>query len=427
MSRKIVLVMPGTVAMPPAGVLADLAKDYPQIVATLQEIDQVGVDFDAPSVLNYLTAQEDSPVGDPSAEMLYLALFGVSISVYQVLIAEGVEPYAVTGHSIGEIIALVAAGSLTIKDAAQIICLRSQALTKFNWPGALLALGVSAEKAGLLVDLIDHPDLAIACINAPQQTLLSGPRETVEQLTRIVEELNWPQTQVHVPHPTHSPGVASAAAEFMTLAANIKGQPPLRRRIYSAFSNQWLTDMDQPVNLVAYALTKPVRFLDAVRVLHAQGVDTFIECGATELLVKSIRASLPDVQTLTPLSYGAEAVSRLRTFLGDGTSVIPEPRHEPVKDKTVAISSTVTQGSDREEVLARLRKLYAVHLEYPEEVFEEHAELEADLGCDSLRQMELLRKTSEEFSISALRTDVRLIEYPTLGRIADAIMAKVSK
>jgi acyl carrier protein len=72
-------------------------------------------------------------------------------------------------------------------------------------------------------------------------------------------------------------------------------------------------------------------------------------------------------------------------------------------------------------VLAQLRATYADALEYPEEVFLDDADLEADLGIDSVKQTELLARVAETYALPPLPEDFRLADYTTLSQIADLI------
>ena len=49
------------------------------------------------------------------------------------------------------------------------------------------------------------------------------------------------------------------------------------------------------------------------------------------------------------------------------------------------------------------------------------ADLEADLGIDSVKQTEMLARVAEQYALPALPDDFRLADYTTLGRIADLI------
>lgn len=75
----------------------------------------------------------------------------------------------------------------------------------------------------------------------------------------------------------------------------------------------------------------------------------------------------------------------------------------------------------RAELLRELVVLYADALEYPPEVFDEDTDLESELGVDSVKQTELLRRVGDNYRLGPLPTDFKLGEHNTLGRIADLI------
>ncbi|MGW6950568.1 acyl carrier protein, partial [Streptomyces xanthophaeus] len=80
-----------------------------------------------------------------------------------------------------------------------------------------------------------------------------------------------------------------------------------------------------------------------------------------------------------------------------------------------------------EEVFAVLRTLYAQALEYPEEVFTPDALLEAELGVDSVKQVELLSRASTHYGLPARASDFRLGDYETLDKIAGLITDEVGR
>ena len=71
-----------------------------------------------------------------------------------------------------------------------------------------------------------------------------------------------------------------------------------------------------------------------------------------------------------------------------------------------------------EDVLERLRSLYAEALEYPPELLTDDAALEADLGIDSLKQTALLTRVTDEFGLPAEAARARVWSLNTLGEIA---------
>ncbi len=75
----------------------------------------------------------------------------------------------------------------------------------------------------------------------------------------------------------------------------------------------------------------------------------------------------------------------------------------------------------RDELVTDLREFYARALEYPVDVLTAEAELEADLGVDSLKQTELLTRLGERYGFGSLPDDFRITELNTLNRIADLV------
>ncbi|WP_194923419.1 acyltransferase domain-containing protein [Catenulispora pinisilvae] len=464
MHEKIVVVMPGTVAMPPAGVLDEIAGAHSGVRSVLAGIDRAGERFEVPPVSGYLT--EGRSIGDRiSPEAHYLALMAVSLAVFESFLAEGGEPYAIVGQSIGEVWALVAAGVLCVEDGARLACIRSQALTRLGWPGAMMPVGAGASAVGHLVDAVDHPDLVVACVNSPRQTVVSGPRDAVALLGRLAGELDWATTRLQVPHPSHSPALAPAAAEVAAEADGM-ARGPMRWRLWSPVLRRWMSHEDDPVAMTSTSMTRPVYFYEAVAVLHAGGAETFLECSASQGLVKIIQAALPAVRVrtaLTALALPHSAVERPAVGAGHAEPISsPIPAPEQGKDSGEAADAAPTQGVGpnlvqpagktdgqdphdappelaeattvasasgdgvgelgRTQVMAELRQLYGEFLGYPPELLGEDEHLEADLGVESLKQVALLGKVGEKYGLDQLREDARLLDFPTLGRIADLVV-----
>ena len=84
-----------------------------------------------------------------------------------------------------------------------------------------------------------------------------------------------------------------------------------------------------------------------------------------------------------------------------GKPTSPAPAGSPA-----AVQATV----DRAALLSDVISIYASAMEYPEEVFTEAVELEAELGIDSVKQTELLARVSQKYGLPAPPSDFRLFE-----------------
>ncbi|MDT0567250.1 acyltransferase domain-containing protein [Streptomyces sp. DSM 3412] len=309
--------MPGTVAAPRGGLLRDLHRRYETVRDALSRIDKAAEGLGLPDISSRLI--EGNGTSDQRGpEVQYLEIFAVSLATHQMLIAEGVEPIAIVGQSIGELWALAAAGHLSVEDAARLAVARSQALTRHSWKGKMLAVGVDGRRAESLAGLIDHPDLVLACENAPRQSVISGPEELIRHVERVADTLGWPSLPLDVPHPTHTPAMAGAARELRATAPRV-AYGSGRWRVRSPWLGRDVAD-DDPVDLVAGALTARVAMLHTVRELHAAGADAFVECGEWPVVTKFVESSIPGVRCVVPLS-DSDPVGAVRALAEDSTAI----------------------------------------------------------------------------------------------------------
>src|SRR5262249_15949918 len=111
-------------------------------------------------------------------------LFSIQVAYARLWQACGVEPDAVVGHSMGEVAAAHVAGALSLRDAARIICARSQILSRIAGSGAMLLVGASPEEVGEI--LPSDGAVEIAAINGPRSVVLTGDAERIEPIARTL-------------------------------------------------------------------------------------------------------------------------------------------------------------------------------------------------------------------------------------------------
>ncbi|WP_226350741.1 acyltransferase domain-containing protein [Pseudonocardia sp. ICBG601] len=469
MNTNPVLVMPGTVPAPRGGILHDLHARHDGVREVLARIDEAARGLDLPAVSPRLVeGGEVAPGRGP--DLQYVEIFAVSIATHRALVGTGVEPAALVGQSVGELWALAAAGYISVEDTVRLAVARSRALTRQDWQGTMIAVGVDGRRAEHLAGLFGHPDLVLACENAPHQSVLSGPTALTADIERVAAAAGWPTNRLDVPHPTHSPALARSARELRADAPRVPYGGG-RVRVCSPWLGRDVAD-DDPVELMAGALTARVRILDTIRELHASGADVFVECGERAVVAKMIQASVPGVRCTVPLAErDAPAVlaglttgtpSRNGAHPGvpvvvrpESTVAVPTPatdppaavrppspaavatpaaRPEPVEPAPApsapAPSGPALSGGapsagarDYDAVLAQLRDLYGGYLGYPPDLLGEDDSLEADLGVESLKQVALLGQVADLFNLPDLRSNASLLGFGSLRRIADAVVA----
>ncbi|MFD0262830.1 ACP S-malonyltransferase [Kitasatospora indigofera] len=439
-----VLLLPGQGGYTP-GIFA--GESDPEVAEVLRVVDRVAGEFGHPGVSGLLT-EPDAP---GAAELvrtdsfaLQLAVFAAGVGGFRLALRQ-YTPDLVVGHSMGEIAALTVAGAFDLADGARLVCHRSRALSAYcPEPGGMVALGLPARRAAHLVGVADRPGLAVAVANAPRQTVVAGPEAALATVTALAAALEVPVTRLNAPFPFHSPMLALAAEAFAGEIGDVR-QRPLRLPVLSPVAGGSVDDGTDLKALLVRQLTAPVQFLAAVRDLHAAGARTFVECGRAGLS-GLVRRTVPEVVTVTVTAGSAGSVGPVGTETGGvaavaavavvpaqavpvaavAASVVPAPAVSasvvpsavvPVAVVPVVEAAPVGVGV----VLEELRELYAVTLGYPVEAITGEADLEADLGIDSLKRAEMLGKVTAHFGLHGSSDDVRFIAMPTLAELAELV------
>ncbi|TDD93801.1 acyltransferase domain-containing protein [Actinomadura rubrisoli] len=400
--------------------------------------------------------RESSAAEGLSPAPRYLLQFAAALIADAAWSARGGEPAARVGHSMGEIAALTAAGALSIEDGARLICLRVRALEKDYRQGGMLALGTRADRARAVTAAVDDPRLAVACENAPRQTVISGPSGALEPVIAVCGALGVRCTPIDAPYAYHNRRLAPAAAALTDSARHLRRRPP-RGVVCSPTLGRDVTAADDPVAVVAEALTRPVMFAEAIRRLHAAGAQTFVECGPGRVLARCVEATVPDVHTESSLEPDRRSAGPPPTPKSEPPTPAtepptpatepptpaaepPTPATEPATPTPEPAASTPERAAPkpepaaspdpraaahptdrRQDILRELREMYAARLGYPPEALAEDAELEVDLGVDSIKQAELLTRVGEQYGLPSPAENARLSDLLTLADVADLV------
>ena len=242
------------------------------------------------------------------------------IAAYRAWRAEGgAEPAVVAGHSLGEYTALVAAGSLTLADAAPLVRFRAQAMQEAVpvGTGAMAAiLGLDAQKviegcAEALRMLGTNSGEAVeaANFNDPAQTVIAGSKAAVDKACEVLKGLGAKRALLlPVSAPFHSSLMKPAAEKLRERLASTAIQPP-RIPVVNNIEVKVETDPDRIRGALYEQAFGPVRWVECVRAIQARGIGTIIECGPGKVLaglVKRIDANLASAAVYDPATL-AEA------------------------------------------------------------------------------------------------------------------------
>jgi len=163
-------------------------------------------------------------------------LYAVGCALGRLVESWGVEPAALLGHSVGEMVAATLAGVFEFEDAMALIGDRMRIFAD-SPPGGMLAVAASADDATAYL----HGDLAIAAVNGPRQVLLAGPADQLAAAQRQLQANGVTCRRAKARQAFHSPVVADAVARS---AAGWEATPlkPPSRPLYSAYLGDLLPD-----------------------------------------------------------------------------------------------------------------------------------------------------------------------------------------
>ena len=290
--------------------MLDAWGEHPVVLETLREAsDALGEDL---ALL----------IRDGSKEALGLTtntqpvMLVAGVAAYRAWMSEtGLTPAVLAGHSLGEYSALVAAGVLSLVQAAPLVRFRAQAMQE----AVPVGVGAMAAILGMQADqVIEGCAEAVRTFglgtlevveavnfNDPMQTVIAGSKAAVEKACEVLKA-NGAKRALPLPvsAPFHSSLMKPAADKLKEKLAGVSfaaPQIPVINNIEVAVE----TDPDR-IRAALYAQAfGPVRWVECVQAIKAHGITTIVECGPGKVLtgmVKRIDAGLTGVAMFDPAS-----------------------------------------------------------------------------------------------------------------------------
>jgi acyl transferase domain-containing protein/surfactin synthase thioesterase subunit len=244
------------------------------------------------------------------------ALFAVQAGLVALWRSWGIIPNVVLGHSVGEFAAAYSAGVYTLEQVLDLLVQRACFMQGLPRDGAMAAIFANEEVVAAAMQQFDGKRVAIAALNAPENTVISGAREAVTALVAHFESLGIGCRLLAVSHAFHSPLMRNAAAKFGRIATAVQGQPPK----IPWLSTVSATPMPGPPDAKYWRdhALRPVRFADGVRALDQTGVSDFLEIGPGRTLLTFARQCVNENAKawLGSLTRGGE-LNAMLTSLGE--------------------------------------------------------------------------------------------------------------
>lgn len=193
----------------------------------------------------------------------------------------GVTCEGAAGFSLGEYAALAHAGSIPMDEVFEIIQYRADSMQDAVAPGkgAMAAmLGGSPEQVEAVCAAVTEGYVVAANYNCPTQTVISGEVAAVDQAISLAREQRIRGKKLAVSAPFHCALMEPAARKLEALFASKRFEAP-SMPVYMNVDAAANRDASLIPDLLVRQAMSPVRWVQTLRNMQADGFDTFIECG----------------------------------------------------------------------------------------------------------------------------------------------------
>lgn len=282
MSASLAFVFPGQGSQS-LGMLAELAEQYPLIGETFEEASEaLGYDL-------WALVQQGPEEQLNQTDKTQPAILTASIALWRLWLAEGgARPAYVSGHSLGEYSALVAAGSLSLQEAVKLVERRGQLMQQAvpAGHGAMAAiLGLSDEQVvDICAEAAEDEVVSAVNFNSPGQVVIAGNKAAVDRAIELCKAQGAKRAlPLAVSVPSHCALMKPAAERFAESVNAIEWaapQVPVVQNVSAAVA----ADVAILKQDLLAQLYQPVRWVECVQALAAHNAVNLVECGPGKVL-----------------------------------------------------------------------------------------------------------------------------------------------
>jgi malonate decarboxylase epsilon subunit len=293
-----------------------LLHHLPQHVEVTRTIEEAS-DILGPDV----SAMDNAEVLHSTA-MIQPALLIAGVATARALMAEKVYPEAVAGMSIGAFGAAVVCGTLSFADALQIVRLRGKMMQEAFPSGYGLAAIEGLDEASLdeIIKQIGTAEFPVylSNINSPRQLVIAGSNAALDAVTTRARQKGARRVKrLEINVPSHCPLLQPVADRLTQLMAGLD----LRSPSIPYMSNRGgraVYDSESIRQDLATGVAHPVRWWDALEVVHELGADFFLEMPPGHVSTSLVAQLFPNEKAIAIADQGLRYATALAGALNSG-------------------------------------------------------------------------------------------------------------
>ena len=261
-----------------------LAKETYQVASTLLDLSMESICFEENEKINI-------------TEYTQSAILTTSIAMLREIEARGYKCDVTAGLSLGEYSALVAADVMTFEDVVKVVRQRGILMQKSvprGEGGMAAVLGMGGEAVEAVIDNIER--VSVANYNCPGQVVISGEKDAIDKACEALKGAGAKRTiLLNVSGPFHSEMLREAGEKLGEVLTDVAIDEPKIPYVTNVTA-EYVTDKKEVKHLLQTQVYSSVRWEQSVRMMLADGVDTFVEIGPSKTLSTFIKKISADAK-----------------------------------------------------------------------------------------------------------------------------------
>ena len=219
------------------------------------------------------------------------AIVAMSLVLEKLVREKGITPDFVAGHSVGEYAAFGSGGFLTLSDAVKLTAFRGETMNEIAEAvngGMAAVLGMDADKIEEVLKTVDGTVEAVN-FNEPKQTVIAGEKDAIERACAALKEAGAKRAMaLAVSGPFHSSLMKPAGEKLRDEAEKYDFREGTAKLVANTTAEFISTPEEIKAEIYAQSFG-PVKWVDTVKKLKDNGIDTIYEIGPGKVLAGLIK------------------------------------------------------------------------------------------------------------------------------------------
>lgn len=277
--------------------------EHPMAAATLAEANDI-------LGRNVLELDEEHTL--ESTVSTQIAIYIAGVAVARSLAAEGAEPNAVAGLSVGAYAAAATCGALSFPDGLRLVHLRSSLMEASFTTGYGLAAVVGLDEAQVselvAAATTEEFPVYVGNLNAPRQIVVAGALPGVDRVVELAQAVGCKKAErLAVRVPSHCPLLQGVADTLVEQLSNL-APGAVRCQYMSNLRARPMRALDRIREDFANNIAHPVRWHDSTQVLVEMGTSLFVEMHPGRVLSNLTTEAFPQVTSIATSAMPLDGV-----------------------------------------------------------------------------------------------------------------------